>query len=361
MSIIKKNLFEIRHNYAGPAKYSTLRGDPRIARVLGSSQVRTELISAAYADSTWNQIICALNCFESFASQTNTPILWPFNEQTICYFIHWSTFTKKLSPSTIVSYVSQLKLIHELRNIDFSAFKSFLCKTQVRGAQNLAFYNNVQTGNKKIFTLPLLRLMGHEIAKCDWSVHSKSVIWSAALLAFFGSFRFGELVAKSESKFNVHETLLWKDIQFFDDNSIRIHNKIPKNRTQNGEYISLFEYEGRKCCPIKALKCLKDLSEKTGSESYPVFAFSNGTFLTCKRMNDLIIHFLKPHLNEKAYEYSCKSFRAGLPSALAAYPNLENDVQIKRWGRWNSNAYERYTRLSHKAKREIFKKFVSVL
>jgi hypothetical protein len=40
-------------------------------------------------------------------------------------------------------------------------------------------------------------------------------------------------------------------------------------------------------------------------------------------MNELIIHFLKPHLNDEAYSYSCKSFRAGLPSALAAYPNLE--------------------------------------
>jgi hypothetical protein len=78
-------------------------------------------------------------------------------------------------------------------------------------------------------------------------------------------------------------------------------------------------------------------------------------------MNEMIVHFLSPHLKEEAKDYSSKSFRAGLPSALAAYPNLENDIQIKRWGRWKSDAYERYTRLSHKAKKEIFKKFVSIL
>jgi len=248
--------------------------------------------------------------------------------------------------------MSSLKLIHSLRGMKTSVFKSFLCKTQIRGAQNLAFYNGKAKSNKKVFTLPLIRIMGHEIAKSDWSDHSKSVVWCAALVAFFGSFRFGELVSKSENVYSEHETLLWKDIQFFDDNSIRIHNKVPKNRTKNGEFISLFEFEGKSCCPIKAIKCLKELSKKSGSESYPVFTFSNGKFLTCKRMNELIIHFLKPHLNDEAYSYSCKSFRAGLPSALAAYPNLENDVHIKRWGRWNSNAYERYTRLSHKAKKE---------
>jgi hypothetical protein len=104
--------------------------------------------------------------------------------------------------------------------------------------------------------------MGHEIAKSDWSDHSKSVVWCAALVAFFGSFRFGELVSKSENVYSEHETLLWKDIQFFDDNSIRIHNKVPKNRTKNGEFISLFEFEGKSCCPIKAIKCLKELSKK---------------------------------------------------------------------------------------------------
>jgi hypothetical protein len=347
--------------YAGSAKYSTLQGDFRISRILGQSQASTDLIAAAYADSTWDQITSALNSFELFLSQTNMSAFWPIDEQTLCNFVHWATFSKKLSPSTIVSYMSNLKLIHELRRLNCSAFKSFLCKTHIRGAQNLAFYNQQHKGNKKVFSLALLRIMGHNIAVCDWSIHSKSIVWTAALVAFFGSFRFGELVAKSETTFNVHETLLWKDIKFFDDNSVRIHNKIPKNRTANGEYVSLFEFDSNSCCPIKALKSLKLLAGKNASEMSPVFSFSNGKLLTCNKMNGLIIHFLKPHLNEEAYAYSCKSFRAALPSALAAYPNLENDVHIKRWGRWNSSAYERYTRLSHKAKKEIFKKFVSVL
>jgi len=70
---------------------------------------------------------------------------------------------------------------------------------------------------------------------------------------------------------------------------------------------------------------------------------------------------LKPHLGEEAKLYSCKSFRAALPSALAALPCEGNEKFIKRWGRWDSNAFEKYIRLSHLAKRRIFEKFAIAL
>lgn len=208
-------------------------------------------------------------------------------------------------------------------------------------------------------TLPILKILGHALAKSDWSDHSKIVVWSACCVGFFGSFRFGELLSSKKDSFNAFETLVWKDIRFVDGNSIMIHNKIPKTRTASGEFVSLFEFSGHNCCPVTAIKCLKKLSNP--DQESPVFKFENGSFLTKDLMNVYIVHFLKPHLGNEASSYSCRSFRAALPSALAAHPILENDVSIKRWGRWNSNAFERYTRLSHKAKRELFCKFTSAL
>ena len=89
--------------------------------------------------------------------------------------------------------------------------------------------------------------------------------------------------------------------------------------------------------------------------------FQNGKFLTLKKMNDCIVYFLKPSIGQDAMSYSCKSFRAALPSALAAAPELGGKTQIKRWGRWDSEAFEKYTRLNHKAKRKIFDKIVCAL
>jgi hypothetical protein len=336
-------------------------GDERIARVLGTSRIRSELIGAAYADNTWKKVDSALNTFEHFTREKKINVSWPLNVDVVSQFINWATFSRDLSPSTIVSYLSHLKLVHKLRGLDYSGVSNFICKTQIRGAQNLAFYDDFQHGNKKVMTLPLLQILGHQIASKDWSAHSKIVVWCAYNVAFFGSFRFGEIVAPSEHSFNKYETLLWSDVQFFDDGSICIHNKIPKTRVEKGEFISLFEFPDHNCCPVQALKCLKELSNIKGSEQTPVFTFSNGKFLTCKKANKLLTHFLEPHLGEEAAFYSCKSFRAALPSALSSFPLLGNEKSIKRWGRWTSNAYERYTRLNHRARKEIFTRFAEAL
>ncbi len=160
-------------------RLSTLRcgvtNDHRVVLILSKTQVRTELISVAYADSTWDQIISALNTFELFASQTCTPVIWPFYEQVICSFIYWSTFSRKLSLSTINFVHVELEINSWAQKPRFLSFQKLCAKLKFAGAQNLAFYSNVSKANKKVFTMPLIRMLGYEIAKCDWSVHSKSL------------------------------------------------------------------------------------------------------------------------------------------------------------------------------------------
>ncbi len=56
--------------HSGRYKYNTRVGDERIARVLGTSCNRNELIGAAYADSTWKKIDSALNTFKNLKSQS---------------------------------------------------------------------------------------------------------------------------------------------------------------------------------------------------------------------------------------------------------------------------------------------------
>ena len=200
------------------------------------------LLAAAYASSTWDRMICALNLTEKFHKHTKMIVPWPFTHSFITHFIEWLSFIKNLAPASINTYMSLLKLIHKLRGLDTSTCESFLCKTLIRGASNLQYYKPRMNANKKVMTIPLLKILGHNLAKTDWSDHTKSVIWTAATVGFFGSFRFGELLSKKQNEYNKFETLLWSDMKFFDDGSVRIHKKIPKNRTPNGEFVSLFEF-----------------------------------------------------------------------------------------------------------------------
>jgi len=286
---------------------------------------------------------------------------WPIPEQVLGDFINWATFIRKIKPSSIISYISHLKLIHKLRKIDDSACDSFLCRTLIKGAENLQFYSIKKKHVKKTMTLPLLRLLGHSIANSNWSVHSQSTVWACYTVAFFGSYRLGELLPKNENGFNPHETLLWSDIKFIDADSIQIHSKITKNRNPGGEYVSLFAFPYNGCCPVAALRHLAKISNADDNKNTPVFKFSNGVNLTKNTLNKLIVSHLHPHIGNECFFYSCKSFRAALPSALASDPHSEYDRSIKQWGRWNSDAFERYLKLSHNARRKLFKKFSRVL
>jgi hypothetical protein len=77
-------------------------------------------------------------------------------------------------------------------------------------------------------SLTLLKILGHEIVLSEWEEDSKDVIWTAAVLAFLGSLRFGEMLGTGEWKYNTHEALLWSDIKIFEKSAL-IHIKVTKN------------------------------------------------------------------------------------------------------------------------------------
>jgi len=160
---------------SGSFKYLVLHGDRRIHRILGGLNPHPDLLVAAYSSSTWQKIDTAQNILENFALHTGVTITWPVNLTTITGFIDWAIIHKNLVPSSVRSYLSHIKLIHKLRGIDASACENFLCKTQIKGATNLQFYKPNSRVAKKIMTLPLLKVLGHSIAICDWSDHSKCV------------------------------------------------------------------------------------------------------------------------------------------------------------------------------------------
>ncbi len=58
---------------------------------------------------------------------------------------------------------------------------------------------------------------------------------------------------------------------------------------------------------------------------------------------------------------SCHSFRAGIPSILSMFPDMVTSDQIKGWGRWQSDCYQLYTRLSLMEKEPIFGKIKQAL
>jgi hypothetical protein len=321
-------------------------------------------IRASITTGTWKKHSSALNYLHLYEASLAELLEWPVSVSAVCGFASWALSSKDLKPSTVKSYLSSSATVHELRGYATNECFNPIVKRVVKGAENLGFYKCIASESRKVMTLPLLKLLGHEIAKTSWSEDSKQVFWTACVTAFFGSFQFGELLSSSEWGFNKDETLLWSDVTF-SDNSVLIHVKISKSRATHGEYIDLFPFTGHNCCPVKCLQRLKNLSSKRSPriplDKEPVFAFSSGKLLTSRSLNETLENLLKPHLGSQATLIQGHSFRAAIPSAMANNPDMASVEDLKSWGRWNSDSFKLYTRLKLKKKRLIFNKITSIL
>jgi hypothetical protein len=303
--------------------------------------------------------LSALNCFCAYESSKNLVYNWPLSESVICDFVAHAILDRKLKNTTVKSYLASLAFYHKLRNMDSSNCSNFLACTMLKGAKNIELYTDILKQTRKVMTYPLLKILSHQIAITAWSALDRQILWTLFTVAFFGSFRFGEIVSKSAYEFNQQEDLLWSDVTFgLDFVTFRI--KITKNKTPSGEFVDLFLQEGCRYCPVKAMLKLKSMIGSIDLDM-PVFKLSNGSYLTTKRVNDILFSLLNPLIVEEAALITGHSFRAALPSVLASCPDIASQEEIRLWGRWSSSSYLLYTRLKTRQKRLIFEKIISSL
>jgi hypothetical protein len=147
-------------------------------------------------------------------------------------------------------------------------------------------------------------------------------------------------------------------VQFWEDNSVLIHVRLPKISTQEGDFIDLFPFPDPPYCPLAALIKMywQQREVGQGGRGQAVFTFTLGKQLTREGLNAALKTLISPIFNFKEGSISCHSFRVALPSALAAPPSEISAEDIKNWGRWKSEAYHGYTRLKHQQKKELYKK-----
>jgi hypothetical protein len=327
--------------------------DVFIPRSLPKTQA--DLIRASISTSTWSKHLSAIHFLKEFQNFSRKNLSeFPLTEQTICEFVGFALTKKKLKHTTVQSYLASLKFYHNLRNCNNNACESFMVKTMIKGAKNLELYSSITKNCRKAMSL---KILSHQIAKENFTAIDKQVIWTLFTVAFFGSFRFGELLPNSRKMFNSKETLLWSDVTFKDDFVVF---RLKLTKTKKTHYVDLFLKPDCQYCPVKALSRLKNLQMVKNLDT-PVFTLQNGSFLTTWQINGILHRLLKPVLKESAALITGHSFRAALASAMASQPEVASQADIRKWGRWSSESYLLYTRLKINQKRAIYKKIMSVL
>jgi hypothetical protein len=337
---------------------------PPFAHADLSAEAGRGLVYANVAKSTWQKYSSGWNAFRHFEVYHETTFAWPLSKAIWRLFVIWCLTVCRLQPSSTRSYISAIKFVHNLKDVPcFDVKNDHMITWYLRGAANLAFSNPPPPSTRRIVTLQLLRLLGHRIASTSWSVMTKQVVWAACTLAFFTAARLGELLASAAHSHDPTADLTWRDIEFTSPDSILVRLKCAKSGEVQGEYLDVFPFLGYECCPVASLYCLRELQKEAGilDPTLPVFRFDSGKNLTTSQFNGILSNLLADLCLPGEDSISCHSFRSGIPSTLALFPDLANCEDIKGWGRWHSECFNRYTRLRHDQKKAIFEKIRAAL
>jgi hypothetical protein len=212
------------------------------------------LVHAFIAASTWSRYATGWRTFEAFQQHTGTVFEWPLSRENLQAFVGYCLIEKKLKPSSVKSYLSSIVKLHKLKGYPDFELKDGTIPALLRGAANLLMSSpEPPSANRRVMTLPILQLLGHQLVTSGWLSNTQQTIWAACLVGFFSLARMGELLAPSKVGLDPTATLTWKCVQFREDGSVLIHIRLPKVSTKEGDFVDLFPFPDSPYCPGAAL------------------------------------------------------------------------------------------------------------
>jgi hypothetical protein len=321
-----------------------------------------DVVSLAYATSTWSSYRTGWKTYLDYLKRGGMHLQLPCPPDNILGFICYCYRTKNLMPNTVRHYLTALKAWQSLLNIPDTNFNTPYIRLILRGFGNLHRTKLKPPRMRSVVTWSVLKIFAKEIEELDIPALDKQVIWTCALLAFWGTTRMGELL-EGKHGFDRIRALSWDRIIQEDAGHILVYLALPKTaKRKNGEIVDIFDFPQKGLCPINNLLRLAKMNKERRpfKLSNSVFALSTGKVLTMRRMNQI----LKNTLN-KCFpvigRFSCHSFRSGLPSIMGAFPQYFTEQMIREKGRWLSDSCRAYTKIHAIGYRDVHSKLVSIL
>jgi hypothetical protein len=156
-------------------------------------------VHALVAASTRGQYAKGWQTFEAFQQRAGKDFMLPLSRKTLQSFVGYCLVKKKLKPSSLKIYLSSLTKLHKLKGVQDYKMEDSTIGALLRGAANLMMSGPPQQSlNRRLITMPILRLIGHQLAESGWLKNTQQAIWTACLAGFFSSARIGELLTPHE-------------------------------------------------------------------------------------------------------------------------------------------------------------------
>ena len=319
----------------------------------------------AIAKKTWSTYSTAVRALHRCSEETNADLSFPLDESKTLTFVGWLV-KRGLAGSTINSYLSGIRQAHITEGHHPPNLRSPLITQVIEGMKKV---DNIkkQEGEKpkRIAMTPLiLRTWKAELRISDYSDCDKLMMWAVSTLAFSGTFRCHELLARYNNSFDPQYTLLAKDIQA---KSVKINQtqhtiiqvRVKSEKTDRvgvNTIVDVYE-SGGPLCPVKALEKWRNQS-KTQDPELPAFRWKSGKPFTGTDLNKALRKLLAKHFDYEKDKISGHSFRAGLPT-LAGQLGF-TDTEIQALGRWSSRAFQAYVKLPRTNRLEMARRMAAL-
>ena len=267
----------------------------------------------------------------------------PASVDNLLIFLSYCHFHKKFSYTTIEGYLSALRTLHSIRSLDVTQFDSFLVKQARTGIRNRTAMFLKPRNHRSSMSFPALKILGTIISKKNtWPLNDRLSVWTVCLTAFWGSFRLGELISDRANTPTFH-TLKWSQISFVSDNSgFNVFVQSPKASSDcRGQVSFVAAYSDPRYCPLLYMKRIRSFSYST-PDSY-VFKFASGKYVYTQFIRS-ILKELSDEIPGSGCHFNGHSFRAALPSMMAAHPDIFSNREVRQTGKWSSDAADRYMR-----------------
>ena len=253
----------------------------------------------------------------------------PAQIQTLVVYIQF--LSKKLKAlGSIKSYVAGVKTLHELLDLDMSAFIALKIKLMWMGLGNI-----IEHVPKRAAPMtPIILGSIHDVL--DLQKPDNMAFWALCITAFFILARKSNLVPVKT--FDPKKQLSRRHLKFYKDYvEVVVHWTKTRRPNQDPLEYPLYIIPGSKICPFKALKNM--VKAIPAHENSACFMWENGKAITYSQFTSKLRKCLElVGLDKKSF--SLHSFRSG--GASWAHRSGVPPEFIKLLGGWKSDVYHQY-------------------
>ena len=285
----------------------------------------------------------AWRSYARFALQVGLPLALPIRPRYLHLYV--ASAAHRLRPTTLRTYLSALAFFHTLAGFDASPFRAPRLRLLLRGAARARITPAARPPRLPLTPQHLLSAL--VFFRHHFSPYDALLYHAAFTLAFFGLLRASEFLCPLPHAYRPSRDLCLSDVAFDRIRGV-VYVRIKVSKTDpfgRGHVLRLFR-TGSPLCPFSALAYFYSARLRLGPG--PLFQFLNGRCLT----RDALVSVMRdifPSVPPAMLSSHC--FRIGGASHLCTLGVPDATIQVL--GRWSSDAFRRYLRLSNTLIRDL--------